>query len=253
MGFTLAVSLSAPLVQACEGDCIVGITKALIGNYTPPVTSAMSDLAGAIQSQLIPDSKKPPPALTYLNPIVDEYNKRAYDNMEHAVFKSYFHGKCQDPVTGIDPPGCPNPDCPVVCGTPGSIVHFYSTFQRLAFNATVNLVDKLTHPSSASYKKVEKAVLEAAKASSHKHGRRFLRFMRSSESVGKAGGNEPSGQAIGVKERRQESIKRDLQALLRKFRSLLTLVCRGTSDDPTNDLSGCSWEHEFKEYILTFP
>ena len=44
MSFTLAVSLFAPLISACEGDCIVGITKALIGNYTPPVASAMSDL-----------------------------------------------------------------------------------------------------------------------------------------------------------------------------------------------------------------
>lgn len=44
MGFTLAVSLLAPPVSACEGDCIVGITKALIGNYTPPVASVMSDL-----------------------------------------------------------------------------------------------------------------------------------------------------------------------------------------------------------------
>lgn len=182
---------------------------------------------------------------------MDEYNKRAYDNMEHAVFKSFFHGKCQNPATGIDPPGCPNPDCPVVCGTPGSIVHFYSEFKRLAFNATVNLVDKLMDPSSASYKKVEKAVLEAAKASSHNHGRRLLRFMR--PFVGKDGGPEPFSQDIKVKEKRQESVKRDLQALLRKFPSLLKVVCGGTSDDPTKDLSGCSWENNFKEYILTFP
>lgn len=46
MGFTLAlaISLLAPLISACEGECIVGITKALIGNYTPPVASVMSDL-----------------------------------------------------------------------------------------------------------------------------------------------------------------------------------------------------------------
>jgi len=44
MSLTLAVSLFAALISACEGDCIVGITKALIGNYTPPVASAMSDL-----------------------------------------------------------------------------------------------------------------------------------------------------------------------------------------------------------------
>jgi hypothetical protein len=131
------------------------------------------------------------------------------------------------------------------------MVHFYPTFRRLAFNATVNLVDKLMDPSSASYKKVEKAVLEAAKASSHKHGRRFLRFMR--PSVNKDGGLEPFSQDIKRKEKRQESVKRDLQALLRKFRSLLNVVCGGAPDDQTKDLSGCSWEHDFKEYILSFP
>lgn len=182
---------------------------------------------------------------------MDEYNKRAYDNMELAVFKSFFHGKCQDPATGIDPPGCPNPDCPVVCGTPGSIVHFYPKFRRLAFNATVNLVNKLMEPSSASYKKVEKAVLEAAKASSHKHGRRFLRFMR--PSADRDGGLEPFVQDIKMKEKRQENVKRDLLVLLRKFHSLLNVICGGASDDQTKDLSECSWEHDFKEYILTFP
>jgi hypothetical protein len=130
------------------------------------------------------------------------------------------------------------------------MVHFYSEFKHLAFNATVNLVDKLMDPSSASYKKVEKAVLEAAKASSHNHGRRLLRFMR--PFVGKDGGPEPFSQDIRMRKMRQESVKRDLMALLRKFRSLLQVVCGG-SDDQTKDLSGCSWEPAFKEYILTFP
>jgi len=171
--------------------------------------------------------------------------------MEHAVFKSFFHGKCQDPATGIDPPGCPNPDCPVVCGTPGSMVHFYSKFRRLAFNATVNLVERLVDPSSASYKKVEKAVLEAARASSHNHGRRLLRFAR--PSTGKDGGPESFGQDIKKRSQENTIIKRDLRALLRKFHTLLNVVCGGTSDDQTKDLSECSWEHDFKEYILSFP
>src|SRR6266581_4293727 len=44
LGFTLATSLLASPVSACEGDCIVGITNALVGNYTPPVATAISDL-----------------------------------------------------------------------------------------------------------------------------------------------------------------------------------------------------------------
>lgn len=53
MGFPLAVSLLAPPVSACEGDCIVGITKALIGNYTPPVASVMSDLVNLSEISIL--------------------------------------------------------------------------------------------------------------------------------------------------------------------------------------------------------
>ena len=47
-----------------------------------------------------------------LRPVTDAYKSDAYNGMETAIFPSYFHGKCQQ--DGVDPPGCPNPDCPVV-------------------------------------------------------------------------------------------------------------------------------------------
>ena len=38
----LAVVLTAPVaVFACEGDCMVGITNAFLGNYTLPVYSVL--------------------------------------------------------------------------------------------------------------------------------------------------------------------------------------------------------------------
>ena len=61
--------------------------------------------------------------------------------METAIFPSYFHGKCQ--VNGVNPPGCPNPDCPVVCGTPGSLVHFFPTLRGIAYNQTRKRLDDL--------------------------------------------------------------------------------------------------------------
>lgn len=39
--FVLAVPAT---VFACEGDCIVGITNAFVGNYTSPVEQVMSTI-----------------------------------------------------------------------------------------------------------------------------------------------------------------------------------------------------------------
>ncbi|KAF8966584.1 hypothetical protein BDZ97DRAFT_2057316 [Flammula alnicola] len=225
-----------------------GITNALLGNYSLPVELAMTNMASSIVSQLIPNKNDPASPVAYLNPFLSEYNKRAYDSMENAVFKSCFHGKCQDPVTGIDPAGCPNPDCPVICGTPGSIVHFYPKFRYIAFNDTVNLMNDVMDPSSSAYQQVEEAVVAAA---SSKTRRRSLRFMRSDVS-GKSW-RRPGQDLDMAAERRAVNIKSELRTQLRQFRSLLNVVCGGTETGKTNDLPNCSWEHAFKQFILTFP
>lgn len=36
--------LPATLVLACEGECIVGITNALLGNYTTPIENVWSEM-----------------------------------------------------------------------------------------------------------------------------------------------------------------------------------------------------------------
>ncbi|KZV75881.1 hypothetical protein PENSPDRAFT_680614 [Peniophora sp. CONT] len=41
-----------------------------------------------------------------------------------------FRGKYQQ--DDGEPEGCPNPDCPVVCGIPGSLVDIYSTLRFFA-------------------------------------------------------------------------------------------------------------------------
>ena len=92
------------------------------------------------------------------------YHKQAYKGMENAIFPSYFHGKCLD-ETGVTPPGCPNPDCPIVCGTPGSLVHFFPKLRYIAFNQTYHLLQKLSTPGSETYQQVEDMVLQAASQS----------------------------------------------------------------------------------------
>ncbi|RPD61479.1 hypothetical protein L227DRAFT_574555 [Lentinus tigrinus ALCF2SS1-6] len=95
------------------------------------------------------------------------YEKQSYSGMEDAIFPSFFHGKCLDD-DGNTPPGCPNPDCPVVCGTPGSMVHFYSKLRYIAFNQTYHLLEALAAPGSDTYQKVEDMVMAAAKQSPQK-------------------------------------------------------------------------------------
>ena len=165
--------------------------------------------------------------------------------MENAIFKSYFHGKCEDSTTGKDPPGCPNPDCPVVCGTPGSIVHFYSKFCSLAFDAIVHLFDEIIEPNSAAYQKVEASVISATSSSSSTENRqRMVRFMREADWVAIPRVSFYKGKKIG--KRAKEDIRDKLQKILRQFLSKMKAICG-------NDLRSCSWEAEFKQFILSFP
>ena len=166
--------------------------------------------------------------------------------MENAIFKSYFHGKCEDPTTGIDPSGCPNPDCPVVCGTPGSIVHFYSKFCSLAFDATVHLFDEIIKPSSAAYQKCETSVISATSSSnpSAENKQRIVRFMREADWVAKPRVGFHKGK--NIEKRTPEDVRNKLQSILRQFSSKMKTICG-------NELRSCSWEAEFKQYILSFP
>ncbi len=163
--------------------------------------------------------------------------------MTNYVFKEFFHGKCQNRTTGIDPPGCPNPDCPVVCGTPGSIIHFYSDFKNRAFTCLVRLVEELTSSNSTAFQRVETSIEEAA---STDRRRGMLRFMRSLSARGDPADRERF-------EKRQDRVRTLLRRLLRQFRPLLTVACGGTASGKQNGLPNCSWEDPFKQYILTFP
>ncbi|KAJ3002738.1 hypothetical protein NUW54_g5683 [Trametes sanguinea] len=165
----LALSVVPATVSACEGDCIVGITNAFVSNYSSPIHIAMTAMAHQI-SDLLPGHPDTDTALGYLQPLLTAYKKQAYQGMEKAIFPSYFHGKCLD-AQGNEPAGCPNPDCPIVCGTPGSLVHFYSQLRFIAYNQTFHTFQALATPGTDAYQQVEKAVMDAA-TSSHGASRR---------------------------------------------------------------------------------
>ena len=172
-----------------------------------------------------------------LRPLTDAYAASAFDIMRTAIFPSYFHGKClQD---GVQPPGCPNPDCPVVCGTPGSLVHFYAKLRYIAYNATSHLLRTLADPASDTAKQVEQAVLDAA----HQNARRMLRVYARAA---------PYGASPFALRKREEDTRAKLRAIMAKAAPLLLEFCGG-ANGATNGLPFCSWEDAMKGYILTFP
>jgi hypothetical protein len=128
----------------------------------------------------------------------------------------------------VDPDGCPNPDCPVVCGTPGSLVHFYGKLRSIAYDETSQLLVKLASPGSDSYKAVEKAVLADADVDGGAHER--MRYQRATVSM----------------HRRADSVQDGLRDILEGIGKLLGIACG-------EGLAACSWEEAMKVFILSFP
>jgi len=170
--------------------------------------------------------------------------------METAIFPRYFHGKCQR--DGVEPPGCPNPDCPVVCGTPGSLIHFYPKLCSIAFNETYYMLKSLTTPGSGAYEQVEKAVLADVSRSTPRMLRIYPRYIfRSLLDVASNSDIHTTADVLSVK--RSEDIKAGLKGILGKIPLLLRKTCSGSGMGETNEYSACSWEVAMKKYILSFP
>lgn len=171
--------------------------------------------------------------------------------MENAIFKSCFHGKCLDPNTGLEPAGCPNPDCPLICGTPGSLIHFYSKLVNIVFNSTAGLFEEIADTDSAAFRKVEQSVIEASSSNTR---RRYLRFFKRFH-LSRQSGLDKERSYTGVVSRDKTHVRRELHTILHRLRDLLAAICgRNDSDNgDTNDLPNCSWKQAFHDYILSFP
>ncbi|KAI0035816.1 hypothetical protein K488DRAFT_76384 [Vararia minispora EC-137] len=219
LSFAAAVS---PAI-ACEGPCIVGVTQVWVSNYTARVEAVFNNVAQEIAQRFVPSHTGDVPS--YLRPMFTAYDNNSYDGMEHAIFPSFFHGKCQR--NGVDPPGCPNPDCPVVCGTPGSLVHFFPTLRYIAFNQTRSLLEKITKPGFGPYDEAENAIERAAAGS----GARRTMHARA----------------------KAEQVRQGLRDIMKGVPGKLEQACGGDAADTPEGLPGCSWEREMKEYILTWP
>jgi hypothetical protein len=220
-------------------------------------TLADASQAKQISQTLLPAESYGDP-MSYLRPIISAYNDKSYDGMRTAIFPSYFHGKCQR--NGVDPPGCPNPDCPVVCGTPGSLVHFYPTLRFIAYNYTRSALQHLCSPGNDAYERVERAVVQATTGHRRRGGepRRVPWFEYMVSGAGgelargpEQGRNLSYAQMRGTKS--EESVKKQFKEIMRQVSGLLEKACGGHASEDDNALPNCSWENSMKAYILTFP
>ncbi|KAJ3519187.1 hypothetical protein NMY22_g13321 [Coprinellus aureogranulatus] len=253
--FLVFLSVYLGRSQACERECMSGVTNAFNGNYTIPVQLTILSLADRISSQLLPNN---PAHASYLDPLVLAYNKQAFSIMEKAIFPSFFHGKCQDPVTGNNPPGCPNPDCPVVCGTPGSMVHFYPRLRYIAFNTTFHLLHDIVRSGSPVFNQIQANVETLRNSVRHRDlssqatGSKLRRYFIP-EFLAPPGSRFAGRLVSRSIAQRDNYVKDSLARIFQDMRSILEKICGGDGGGNTNSLPYCSWEQTMKEYILTFP
>ncbi|KAH9819496.1 hypothetical protein DFH28DRAFT_1145274 [Melampsora americana] len=163
--------------RACEGACITDTTKAFIGNYSLyHINPVFDSLADMIHSKILSD-RPISDVHALIAPINSHWHNTIYDQTEKAIFPGYFHGKCQRVIDGVykNPVGCPNPDCPVVCGTPGSMVHFYDKLVSIVFEVMQKSLHTSLPTSGTAFERLEQAVLSLATSSSHRRSSLYAR------------------------------------------------------------------------------
>ncbi|KAE9408000.1 hypothetical protein BT96DRAFT_874188 [Gymnopus androsaceus JB14] len=240
------------LAFACEGDCITNTTKEFIEKYKTPMDEVLNRTNRQINAKFqLPDSTN------CVAPLADDYNKTVYSILETAIFPNYFHGKCQQPDGKggfADPPGCPNPDCPVVCGTPGSLCHFYSTLISIVFKTHQGIYTNLTMPGAPAREKVRSCIQNAIQrcsksprdgvSTSRPFSRLFAaRFPLVYREEAKSRRNSGSCYTQGP-----DAVDKDLSDIFDGIPNIWSEVC-----DEENHLEGCSWEGYMKPFILSFP
>lgn len=196
-----------------------------ISILTTPVFALLQ--ADKIDAQCIPPANRRQDSISYFTPVIHAYNNVSYDGLRNAIFPSYFHGKCLY-KNGTVPNGCPNPDCPVVCGTPGSMVHFFPVLTRIVYNQVSGQMTNITSPRSKAFQKVEKTVLADAQT---RRRRALSRVSRSAQ----------------LEARATAATRKQFRAIMKDFPTMSLTACGGSN------LSQCSWETYMKTFILQYP
>ncbi|KAF5371779.1 hypothetical protein D9758_003361 [Tetrapyrgos nigripes] len=142
------------IVSACEGECITGTTTKIVGKYHPLSLSILGTTDLALRAEFGLGHDGP----SCLEPLQRAYENDRYNEFQTGLFQCLFHGKCLR--DGVEPEGCPKPDCDVICGTPGSMVHFYDRFCAKAFDVNLALFTRHIHPDSPAHQEIVKCIQE---------------------------------------------------------------------------------------------
>ncbi|KAJ3875631.1 hypothetical protein F5051DRAFT_430413 [Lentinula edodes] len=255
----IAVAFFSLSTSACEGDCITNTTNEFIRLYATPLKTLLDHTVGIYLSLVDIDLASRfnlPSSSNCVSYLQDAYAKIAYAYLENAIFPSYFHGKCQQRTangTLVNPPGCPNPDCPVVCGTPGSMVHHYDALRNITVNSHEGMFALLTKQDSGSFQDVKTCVLGATtlKKCPQEPARTTRSFSRSfaahfprSLVGGSSSGFSPRENCYD-----DTNFEKNLYDVLQAgMVQMWADVC-----DAKKDYAKCSWEKEMKAFILQFP
>ncbi|KAF9269635.1 hypothetical protein L218DRAFT_280554 [Marasmius fiardii PR-910] len=168
----------------------------------------------------------------------------------------HFRGKCQR--NGVTPEGCPNPDCPSRCGTPGSMVHFYSTLRRLAFESFFDVIKNHTDTASPTYRQIQARVEQGRESRKRETPMRFqprpdanhdvslpILYMRQPFEI------QPDvDRALNSKRERHST---HVAVSLGRIPSELETICGRLSKESETDLKHCSWRTEMTKFILQYP
>ncbi|KIL61044.1 hypothetical protein M378DRAFT_167384 [Amanita muscaria Koide BX008] len=235
----LFLLLTSSPVLTCEAECQTGITNAFVGNYSDPVFKTLLFTEKIITSQILSkrEIQGENDTLDLLTPFYSALLKNAHAELHQAIF-SVFRGKYQRRIyangtlVGLEVPhGCPNPDCPIVCGTPGSMIHYFPKLKFIVYNTFRRLLLAPTSPDSEVYKQ-----LLASLVRKNSEARRSLRFAPRKH-LPSVGGDT----------------NEKLQSILKNVTLSFEYTCGGSGTGKMNGIPNCSWEQEMKNYILTFP
>ncbi|KAL0959673.1 hypothetical protein HGRIS_011372 [Hohenbuehelia grisea] len=242
--------------MACEGDCIRDITNAFLGNYTTPIKKIITEINHEILSNIPLSASTERTDYYYVSPILEDFDLDAYKILVNSLFRENFHGKCLD-SNGVQPAGCPNPDCAIICGTPGSMVHFYPKVVQIVFDSLRDHLAGLVAPGTDTRKRMEKMILADAqeprrkRRELHIRGRTIFAEPNFDYTESKFSENGHDG-GHGLYSRANQPSKD--ATLARLSRMLEPAVTKKRMEKACGEqLSSCSWEASMKEYILSYP
>ena len=268
-----SITFASNLALGCEGECIVNVTRFILRSYSTPVynvfrgvvshhphsllsLSNITEQSGEIENSMIPSSSRAADTLDYITPLLSSYEGNGYSLLENAIFPSYFHGKCEDPTTGITPTGCPNPSCPVVCGTPGSMVYHFPKLRRIAFDTMHAMLLEHTREGSDTYNAVLKTVKRftgtPTAAASNLTARSVPRIFWARRDLDLLLPEYESMHSA----KRVDDVGSTLKSILESIPMRLADACGTVGPDANgsaDELQECSWEAETLAYISQFP